>query len=182
MDRRLPVVLLAANGGRRQEKWPRIISLVGLTLGLLALAVHWAHTRTGFATPASCLDAYREASLAGDVERSWRCLALSLRADIQRRHPNPKELAESMRREMKDVKTWVQLPALVSEGSTVQVNVDEVRIDGNRSIRFRLQRSENGWLITGIDPPKLVPAGIPYGTHVSKVPEEPQLGAQPPQP
>jgi hypothetical protein len=66
----------------------------------------------------------------------------------------------------------------VSEESTAWVNVDEVRIDGNRRIRFRLQRSENSWLIASVDPPKLVPAGIPYGTHVSKVPEEPQSATQ----
>jgi hypothetical protein len=57
--------------------------------------------------------------------------------------------------------------------------VDEVRIDGNRRLHFRLQRSQKGWLIVRIDPPKLVPAGIPYGTHVSKVPEETQSESQP---
>jgi hypothetical protein len=160
-------------------KWVRTSALVSVTLGLLALAGFWSLQPVRFATPATCLDAYREASRAGNVEDYLTCLAEPLRAKIQRQHTDPEKFAELLRQEMKDLKTWVQLPASESAGSTVQVNVDEVRIDGNRRLRFRLERSQNGWLIVGIDPPKLVPAGIPYGTHVSRVPEETTGAEQP---
>ena len=150
----------------------RISALISATAGLLALAVFWSLRPAGFTTPAACLDAYREATRAGNVEGYLRCFAEPLRAEIQRQQTDRKRLAESLRQEMKDVKTWVQLPDSESEESTAQVNVDEVRIHGTRRLRFRLRHLSNGWLIVGIDLPKLVPAGIPYGTHVSKVPTE----------
>jgi hypothetical protein len=160
-------------------KWIRILALVNISLGLLGLAIYWSRWQVGFATPADCLDAYREASLAGDVEKYESCVAEPLRAEMRRQHPEPKELAEFLRQETKDVKTWVQVHDLRSAGSTVQVDVDEGRMDGYRRIRFRLQRFEKGWLIVGIDQPKLVPARIPFGTHVSKVPEESQPAPPP---
>jgi hypothetical protein len=160
-------------------RWLRITALVSVASILLALAVYWSQQRIGFATPTACLDGYREASLAGDVEEYRSCLAEPLRADIQRHHPDPKELAESLRQELKDLKTWVQLPDPASEGSKVQVDVDEVRIDGIRRIRFHLQRFSNGWLIAAIDRPKIVPSGIPYGTHISKVPEQSEPAPRP---
>jgi hypothetical protein len=160
-------------------KWIRISALAGVTLGLLALAVFWSLPPAGFATPAACLEAYREASRAGNVPAYLSCLAEPLRAEIRRQHTDPKKLADSLRQAMKDVKTWVQLPVEASQGPTVQVNVDEVRITGNHRLGFHLRRCQTGWLIVGIDPPKLVPAGIPYGTHVSKVPEETQEKPQP---
>lgn len=157
----------------------RFSALVLTTLGLLGLTVHWSQRRAGFATPAACLDAYREASLAGDTEKYCRCLAEPLRAEIQREHPDPQQLAESLRRAMRGVKTWVQRLDFPPDQSTVQVDVDEVRIEGNRRIRFRLERSGAGWLIADIAAPEAIPAGIPYGTHVSKVPEGPQPAPQP---
>jgi hypothetical protein len=153
--------------------------LVSTTVGLLALAVFWSLRPAGFTTPAACLEAYRESTRAGNVEAYLRCFAEPLRAEIQRQHPDPKKLAESLRQEMKDIKTWVQLPDSGSQRSTAQVSVDEVRINGSRRLHFRLQRSQNGWRIVSIDSPKVVPAGIPYGTHVSKVPEETPGGSQP---
>ena len=160
-------------------RWVRILALVGVTTIPLALAIYWSQRQSGFTTPAACLDAYREASRAGDVEKYRNCLAEPLRYETQRQYPDSKELAESLRREMRDVKTWVLLLESESAASTVQVDVDEVRIDGNRRIRFYLQRSGTGWLIAGREEPKRVPAGIPYGTHVSKVSEEPQPPPQP---
>jgi hypothetical protein len=154
-------------------KWVRILVLVGVTTILLALAITWSQRQAGFATPSACLDAYREANRAGDVEKYWSCLAEPLRFEMRRQHPDANELAQSLRREMRDVKTWVLLLESESTASTVQVDVDEVRIDGNRRIRFHLQRSGAGWLIAAREQPKLVPAGIPYGTHVSKMTEDP---------
>jgi hypothetical protein len=147
-------------------------------LVLMALAVCWSQKATRFTTPAACLDAYREACRAGDVDKYKSCLAEPLRSAMQRQYPNPKELARHLSSEMKDVKTWVQLLDSVSDDTTAQINVDEVRQDGSRRIRFRLRRTGGDWLIAGTEQPKLVPTGIPYGTHVSKVPESPE-SAQP---
>jgi hypothetical protein len=160
-------------------KWLRILALVVVTSIPLVLAISSSQRQAGFATPAACLDAYREASRAGNVKKYWNCLAEPLRSEMRRQRPNPQELAESLRREMRDVKTWVQLLESASAASTVQVDVDEVRIEGSRRIRFYLQRSGAGWLIAGMEQPKLLPDGIPYGTHMSKTTEESQPGPQP---
>src|SRR5262249_34805518 len=112
------------------------------------------------------------ASRAGHVNQYYRCLAEPLRSEIQRLHPNVQEWADSLRREMQGVKTWVQVLDTASDQGTAQVDVDEVRMDGSRRIHFRLQRFGSGWLIVGLDPPKLRPASIPYGTHISQTPEE----------
>jgi hypothetical protein len=160
-------------------KWLRISVLASATVGFLGLAVFWARLPAGFTTPAACLDAYREATRSGNVREYLRCFAQARRTEIEHEHADPKKLAESLRQETKDIKTWVQLPASGSDGSTAEVNVDEVRIGGKRRLHFRLQRLQTGWLIVGIDPPNLVPAGIPYGTHVSKVPEEMEAGSRP---
>jgi hypothetical protein len=160
-------------------KWVRILVLAGVTSIPLALAIWWSQRQSGFATPAACLDAYREASRAGDVEKYRSCLAEPLRSETQRLHPDAQELAESLRREMRDVKTWVLLLESESTASTVAFDVDEVCLDGSHRIRFHLQRSGAGWLIAGREQPKLVPAGIPYGTHVSKVSEETPSGTLP---
>jgi hypothetical protein len=152
--------------------WLRISALASVTLGLLGLAVHWSKSRAGFATPAACLEAYREACQVGDLERYWNCLAEPLRVQITEQHPNLTELADSLRRDMRQVKTWVQRLDAPAQ-SIAQVDVDEVRLDGSRRVRFHLQMIGTGWLIVGIDEPKGVPAGVPYGTHVSKVSDEP---------
>jgi hypothetical protein len=51
------------------------------------------------------------------------------------------------------------------------VDVDEVRRGGTRRLRFRLERSGKGWLIVAIGPPQTIPTPIPYGTHISQVPQ-----------
>jgi hypothetical protein len=73
---------------------------------------------------------------------------------------------------MKDVKTWVQVLDSASEDSSIQVDVDEVRLEGNRRLHFRLQRCGGGWLIASMTAPKGIPTSIPYGTHISKVRED----------
>src|SRR5579871_1571906 len=150
----------------------RIATLVSVTAGLLVLAVCCSQRRTGFATPATCLDAYREATLAGDLEHYWPCLGEPLCTQMKQQYPIPGDLATSLREEMKQVKTWVQFPHAGDGGSKVQVDVDEVRPDGSQRVRFTLQRTAAGWIIVAIDRPKVVPAGIPYGTHVSKASDE----------
>jgi hypothetical protein len=154
-------------------KWARIVGPASIVLVLLALAVHWSQRPPRFATPAACLDAYREASRAGDVESYWSCLAEPLRFEIQQQYPDPKELARHLRSQMSDVKTWVQVLDSRSEDSTIQVDVDEVSLEGNRRIHFQLQWSGGGWLIASLTAPKGIPTSIPYGTHISKVSEQP---------
>lgn len=149
-------------------KWARIVGPASMVLILLPLAVYWSQKPTRFATPAACLDAYREASRAGDVERYSSCLAEPLRFEIQQQHPDSKELARHLCSQMRDVKTWVQVLDSTSEDSTIQVDVDEVRLEGNRRIHFQLQWSGGGWLIASVTTPKGIPTSIPYGTHISK--------------
>ncbi len=150
----------------------RIAALVSVTTGLLVLAVCWSQRRTGFATPAACLDAYREAILAGDLEHYWPCLAEPLCTQMKLQYPNPGDLATSLQKEMKEVRSWVQLPHAENGNSKVQVDVDEVRPDGNQRVQITLQRTATGWLIVAIDRPRVVPTGVPYGTHVSKASDE----------
>ena len=126
-------------------KWLRILALAGVTLGLLGMTVYWSQARTGFATPAACLDAYREATQDGDIDRFWACLAKPLSAEIKQQHPNLTELAESLRTEMNDVKAWVQRLESPSAQSSVQIDVDEVRIDGNRRVRYRGVARNHQW-------------------------------------
>jgi hypothetical protein len=159
-------------------KWLRIITLASVTLGLLAVTAYWSKWRAGFDTPADCLDAYREACLTGDLKKLWSCLAEPLRAKLQSQYSNSQELADALRKEAHDVKSWVQRHYLPGVAATVPVDVDEVRPDGNRRIRFRLQKIGTGWLIVDMEQSKVVPAVVPYGTHVSKVPEQQQLPAE----
>src|SRR5438046_2771919 len=99
----------------------RIFVLAGLTVGLLTLAVCRSLPRSGFATPAACLEGYREACLAGDLERYERCLAEPLRSEMRQRHPDPQEFAEFLRRESKGIKSWVQRLDGASPGSSVGI-------------------------------------------------------------
>ena len=148
----------------------RIIVIVVLVVALLGGTVYWSRQPGGFATPTDCLDAYREACRVGDVQKYWSCLAEPLRAGVQQQHPSVEELASFLRRDMTGLKSWVAHLASESEQSRAQVDVDEVRAESNRRIRFLLERSGRGWLIVGMDEPKPVPAHIPFGTHISKVP------------
>jgi hypothetical protein len=140
---------------------------LALTLTLLALAV-WRSGRTGpanFATPADCLDALREASAAGDVERYLSCLGEPLRS--QKQHAlRPADL----RRDMDGVKSWSQLEPEV-QGTTATVEVDRARASGTSRTRYRLERSGRGWLIVGMDRPQEITPPVRYGTHVSEAPD-----------
>jgi hypothetical protein len=151
----------------------RVGIVLVLTPVLLALAVYWSPGRSGFATPAECLDAYREASRAGDVAAYRSCLGEPLRSENARRFADAGALAAFLRDDMKDVKSWVQLLDPGAEGTVARVDIEEVRSTGTRRLRFHLARSGAGWLIVGVEPAQEVPAIIPYGTHVSKVVEDP---------
>jgi hypothetical protein len=143
----------------------RVPLLVLLAVALLVGAALWSQRRgAGFASPAECVEAYRDACSAGDAAKAMDCLDASLRGASER-SVTPKAL----RREMAGVVSWAQHEPEVS-GTTAHVDVDRGRRDGVQRVRFRLERGRGGWLIVGIDPPKEVPITIPYGTHVSKVP------------
>jgi hypothetical protein len=146
----------------------RVPLLLAVTGGLLAGALYWSRPQPGFATPADCLEAYREARQSGDVPNYLRCLAEPLRSEVLKTTDSERALADSLRRGMKDVKTWVLLPQEETEGTRAILEVDEGRMSGIRRHRFHLARFREGWLIVGIDPPREIPAAIPYGTHISK--------------
>src|SRR5690348_13974693 len=102
----------------------RLAALVSATAVVLSLAVYLSQRPVGFATPSACLDAYREASLVGDLDKYRSCLTASLYADILRRRLNPADLAGSLCQEMKDVKGWIQVPEPTRDEALVQINVD----------------------------------------------------------
>src|SRR5207249_3920819 len=143
----------------------RMMLVLVLTLALLALALTWSRPRNGYATPTACLDMYCEASRAGDVVRYRSCLGEPLRSDMERRYPEAQALAEVVRGNVQDIKSWVQRDPVL-DGASAYVDVEEVHPSGTRRRRFHLAHSGNGWLIVGIEPPREVPAVIPYGTHV----------------
>jgi hypothetical protein len=141
--------------------------LLAVTLAVLALAVWWSRRPgpAGFATPADCLDALREASAAGDVGRYLDCLGEPLRSQKQG-SLRPADL----RRDVEGVKSWTQIEPVV-QGSAATAEVDQVRAQGTSRVRFRLERSGRGWLVVGIDRPTEIAPPVRYGTHVSEAPE-----------
>jgi hypothetical protein len=144
----------------------RLVLTLALTLALAALAVWWSW-RTGpanFATPADCLDALREASVAGDVERYLNCLGEPLRSQQQSLRP------ADLRRDMEGVKSWSQLEPEV-RGTTATVEVDRARANGTSRTRFRLERFGRGWLVVGMDRPQEIAPPVRYGTHISEAPD-----------
>ncbi len=143
----------------------RVVVLVLLTAALLGGVAFWSQRRAaGFASPADCVEAYRDACAAGDLATARACLGDPLRSESERSSDS-----ESLRREMVGVVSWAQREPVVS-GTMAHVDVDRGRRDGVQRVRFRLQRSGAGWLIVGIDSPQPLPTIVPYGTHVSKVP------------
>ncbi len=151
----------------------RMVLVVVLTLVLLALALWWSPRQSRYATPTACLDIYCEASKTGDVAKYRSCLGEPLRSEMERRYPDGSAWAEAVRATMTDIKSWVQMDPVI-DGATAYVDVEEVHRSGQRRRRFHLAQAGSGWLISGIEPPKEVPAIIPYGTHVSQVSEEPR--------
>jgi hypothetical protein len=149
----------------------RIAVLVVGSLALAVLAFFWTPRSKGFATPEECIDACREASLAGDAGQFLRCLGEPLHSDMRQRFPDATVLGETLRGQMKDVTSWSQVLEPLVTGPTAFVDVDEIRVTGTRRTRFRLERASRGWLIVAIGAPQEIPTPVPYGTHVSRVPE-----------
>jgi hypothetical protein len=145
--------------------------LVGLmVVGVLLPIWYWGMVRSGprFSTPLECLEAYREACVAGDANAYLECLAEPLRAETEQRFPDRAALAESLRAQSQTLKGWAALPAdaPASQGAETRMDVEETRITGKRRVRFVLRSSSQGWRIVAIGRPVDVPTDIPYGTHL----------------
>ncbi|GIW79884.1 MAG: hypothetical protein KatS3mg105_1691 [Gemmatales bacterium] len=153
------------------KKGFRVALIVAITIGVLGPAAWYASRQNGYPSPQDCLDAYAEARKAGNVPMFLGCLAPPLRQRMNTQFPDADAFAESLRGSMKDVKSWVQLDAVV-DGATATVDVDEVLASGTRRIRFHLERTGQNWLISKIEAPKDVPGTIPFGTDVTKVPAD----------
>jgi hypothetical protein len=152
----------------------RIVIPLLVVLIAAALAVRWMAGTRGFATPTECIEAYREASLAGDVPRYLDCLAEPLRARMLNRFADPQRLGMAIKEPMQDIKNWGQSVERTEGEPTAFVNVDEVRATGTRRVRYHLEQTGRGWLISAIDPPREVPTPIPFGTHIGEAPEQPR--------
>jgi hypothetical protein len=121
-----------------------------------------------FATPEECVLAYAEACKDGDVTAYLGCVTGPL-LDEARRLDRAGQLPPALRRSLAGVKSWVVADAAAVEADSATVEVDVVRPEGTRRIRFRL-RASPGWRIAGIDPPREVPTPVRYGTPVSAEP------------
>jgi hypothetical protein len=144
--------------------------LVLLVVAAVALAGvrFWPRRTTtataGVDTPAQCLDDYYDSLQSGDVDKYLRCLGEPYRTDVGQRS------FEAARRDAKDVKSLVQQADAADIGSSLWVDVEEVRAVGVRRLRYHLRHDDRGWVITAIDPPREVPATVRYGTPVSDEP------------
>ena len=144
-------------------KGRRLVLILLLATGLLAPLLFFSRSssRTRFATPAECVEAYGEALKGADVEGYLNCLGEPARGQAVAD-------AETWRRTGTGLVAWVQVGEPQVEGEAASMEVDEVRKDVTRRTRFRLERSSHGWRIVSIEPVKEAPAPIRYGTHVSE--------------
>jgi hypothetical protein len=142
-----------------------LILLAFVVIALVGVRFWPSRTSTpGPATPAECLDAYYESLQKGDIEQYLRCLDELYRKEAGRR------TFDAARRDVKDVKTLVQKAGPAESGSPLWVDVDEVRPTGIRRLRYHLRQHEGGWVITDIDPPRVIQTPIRYGTPVGSEP------------
>jgi hypothetical protein len=125
-------------------------------------------TAATFATPEDCVEAYREACKEGNVPAYLDCLAGPL-LDEARRLAAAGELPAALRRSLAGVKSWVVAAPPTIEADSATVEVDAVRLEGTRRIRFSLAHARpTGWRIVRVDAPRDVPTPVRYGTHVSE--------------
>jgi hypothetical protein len=152
----------------------RVIGPLLLVAAALAAAIWWSARPNRFATPQKCVEAYRDAVVSGNDEAYLGCLGEPLRSEMHRRLADP-----AMRRSADGLKGWTQLEPEV-EGAKASILVDEIRATETRRTRFRLERGGQGWLIVGIDAPRLLPQTVPYGTHIGKTEGPPPKEADDP--
>jgi hypothetical protein len=145
----------------------RIIGPLLLAVAALGAAIWWSARPNGFATPQKCLEAYRDALVSGNDQDYLDCLGEPLRSETRGRLADP-----ALRRSAEGLKGWTQLEPEI-DGARASILVDEIRATETRRTRFRLERSGQGWLIVGIDAPRILPQTVPYGTHISKTGDTP---------
>jgi hypothetical protein len=162
------------------RKHLRMAILVAVTLLVLALVIVWSRrpAEKGFATPAECLDVYCNASKTGNAERYLSCLAEPLRSEMRQRFPDTGQLGEHLRLGMSNVSTWAQHPEM-NDGSSAVINLEEVHGSSGRWIRFHLERSGKGWLITHIGQPEEKPLSFRPGTPVDELREGSRPAVEP---
>ena len=141
-----------------------------MAVAVIAAAAWWTARPSGYATPGECLDAYYDASSAGDAVRYLGCLAEPLRTETRRRFAGDADLVPAVRSGAAGLKNRVQQGDGAADGADRIVEVEEVRIPGIRRVRFRLRLTGGSWLIAAIETGPEAPADVPYGTHMSKVP------------
>jgi hypothetical protein len=153
------------------------VLLIGLTLSALALAVYWSRRSgtEGFATPSDCLDVCCDAAKTGDASRYLSCLAEPLRAEVRQRFSDNGQLAEHLRLNMRDVKSWALRHPEATGKSSAVIDLEETLEGRSRWTRFRLERTDRGWLIAGIGRPEEKPLGFRYGEPI----DEGRTGSQP---
>jgi hypothetical protein len=146
----------------------RRLLMLSLLLALVVTAVVLygrGGSRQGFATPAECLDAYRDASKDGDVTRYLSCLGEPLRSEKRRSIQ-----AVDLIRDMAGVKGWTRHEAVIRD-RIADVDVDLVRATGSFRLSFHLQRTDQGWVIVALDGPREQRSPVPYRTPVGNEPE-----------
>src|SRR5262249_35601541 len=123
--------------------------------------------RRGSPTPARRRDAAAAGGRAGAAAASLSSPAEPLRSETRQRFADERELADWLRQQMSEVKSWTQRPQSQT-AEAAEVDVDETRPGGTRRARYRLERQGGGWLITVVGPAREVPGGGRYGTHVAE--------------
>lgn len=147
-----------------------VVVLVGALIAAVCIVA--GRTPQRFATPLDCLEAYRDACMAGDGEAQLSCLTDEYRAKRMRDCTEISELGAWGYRSMEGLKSWVAQAQPTPTGVTDCVlDVEETRVAGTQVVRFHLRQVGRGWLISRIDPPRQTTTRIPFGTHISKVPE-----------
>src|SRR5262245_25438214 len=121
----------------------RVIGLLLLVAAALAAAIWWSARPNGFATPQKCVEAYRDALVSGNDQEYLQCLGEPLRSEVRGRLADP-----ALRRSAEGLKGWTQLEPEI-DGARASILVDEIRATDTRRTRYRLERSEQGWLIVG---------------------------------
>jgi hypothetical protein len=152
----------------------RVIGPLLLVAAALGAALWWSARPNGFATPQKCVETYRDALVSGNGEAYLNCLAEPLRSEMRGRLTDP-----ALRRSAEGLKGWTQLEPEI-DGARASIFVDEIRTMETCRTRFRLERSGQGWLIVGIDAPRILPQTVPYGTHVGKTEGPPPKEADDP--
>jgi hypothetical protein len=98
---------------------------------------------------------------------------------VQRTYPDDGALAESLRREARGVKGWVEVGPPDGQGGRAVATVEEVRETGQRRLRFDLKQSPEGWLVVRLERGAERAPDVRYGTRVGEENGTPSGGGPP---